>query len=351
MVNESAALRQNTNFLLLWAGQTVSLFGSQITTLALPLLAVLGLGASPGQVGVLMAARSAPDLLLSLVAGVWVDRLRRRPLLILADLGRAVLLLAIPLAALLGRLDFWLLVAVAFGHGLLTTLFGIAYLSYLPALVPRGALVAANSRLTGSSTVADVAGPGVAGALVQVITAPVAILLDACSYLVSGLLLWRIRAVEPPPNAARAGLWREIGAGLRLVGGSPLLRALAGTTATFNFFDSFLGAVYILFLTRTLALGPVGVGAVFAIGGLGGLAGRRSRGRSGGAWGSGTPWRGRSRWPGSGSWRSGWRVGRNSSPSRSWGWPRRRCMVPRPSSGSTASACARRPRPTTCWGG
>ena len=287
MVHEPAALRQNTNFLLLWAGQTVSLFGSQITTLALPLLAALGLGASPAQLGLLMAAGTIPDLMISLVAGVWVDRLRRRPLLILADLGRAALLLAIPIAALAGALQFWLLVVVAFGHGLLTTLFGIAYLSYLPALVPRGALVAANSRLTGSSTVADVAGPGVAGALVQAISAPVAILLDACSYLLSGLLLWRIRAVEPPPNAAREGLWREIGAGLRLVGGSPLLRALAGTTATFNFFDSFLGAVYILFLTRTLALGPVGVGAVFAIGGLGGLLGAAVAGRVGRRWGIG----------------------------------------------------------------
>lgn len=273
MASGPAALRRNGDFLLLWAGQTVSLFGSQITTLALPLLAALGLGATPGQLGLLVAARSAPDLLISLVAGVWVDRLRRRPLLIVADLGRAALLLAIPAAALAGRLEFGLLVAVAFGHGLLTTLFGIAYLSYLPALVPREALVEANSRLTGSSTVADVAGPGVAGALVQAITAPVAILVDACSFLVSGLLLWRIRAAEPPPATARAGLWREIGAGVRLVAGAPLLRALAGTTATFNFFDSFLAAVYVLFLARTLALGPAGIGAVFAIGGLGGLAG------------------------------------------------------------------------------
>jgi MFS family permease len=273
MSTQTTPLGRNADFVRLWAGQTVSLFGSQVTTLALPLLAALTLGASPGQLGLLVAAGAAPDLLVSLVAGVWVDRLRRRPLLIAADFGRAALLLAIPLAAFAGALHFWLLVAVAFGNGLLTTLFGIAYLSYVPALVPREALVEANGRLQVSSSAADVAGPGLAGTLVQVITAPVAILLDACSYLVSGLLIWRIRAAEPPPAAARAGIWREIGAGLRAVGASPLLRALAGTTCTFNFFDSFLTAVYILFLTRNLGLGPVAVGAVFAVGGVGGLVG------------------------------------------------------------------------------
>lgn len=267
------SLRQNTDFLLLWAGQSISFFGSQITTLALPLLAALTLGATPGQLGLLVAAGAAPDLLISLVAGVWVDRLRRRPLLIAADLGRAALLLAIPLAALLDLLDIWLLVAVAFGNGLLTTLFGIAYLSYVPALVPREALVEANGRLQISSSAADVAGPGLAGTLIQVITAPVAILIDACSYLLSGLLIWRIRAVEPPPVEARAGLWSAIGVGLRTVWHAPLLRALAGTTSTYNFFDSFLTAVYILFLTRHLGLSPVAVGAVFAVGGVGGLAG------------------------------------------------------------------------------
>ncbi|MFN8538869.1 MAG: MFS transporter [Thermomicrobiales bacterium] len=273
MSTQSAPLRKNADFIRLWIGQTVSLFGSQITTLALPLLAALTIGATPGQLGLLVAAGSLPDLLVSLVAGVWVDRLRRRPLLIAADLGRAALLLAIPLAAFAGVLHFWLLVAVAFGHGLLTTLFGIAYLSYVPALVPRGQLVEANGRLQVSSSVADVAGPGVAGTLVQAISAPVAILLDAGSYLISGMLLWRIRAAETPPAEARAGIWREIGAGLRLVGQTPLLRALAGTTSTFNFFDSFLSAVYVLYLTRALALGPAAVGAVFAIGGIGGLLG------------------------------------------------------------------------------
>ena len=278
--DRAGSLRRNADFLNLWAGQTASLFGSQITTLALPLLAALTLGATPAQMSLLTAAGTAPDLLVGLVAGVWVDRLRRRPLLIAADLGRAALLLVIPLAALAGALSIGLLVAIAFGLGLLTTLFGIAYSSYLPALVPRDELAEANGRLDTSSAVAGVAGPGLAGGLVQVVTAPVAVALDAVSFLVSALLLGRIRAVEAPPRAeARRGLWREVGEGLRAVAGSPLLRALAGTTMTFNFFDSFLIAIYVLYLTRELGLGAAAVGAVFAIGGAGGVLGAALAGR------------------------------------------------------------------------
>ncbi len=274
MRDRGSSLWRNTDFLKLWAGQTVSLFGSQITVLALPLLAALTLDATPAQMSLLVAAGAAPDLLVGLIAGVWVDRLRRRPLLIGADLGRAALLLSIPLAALVGALRLWLLVAVAFGLGLLTTIFGIAYQSYLPALVPRDDLVEANGRLEAGSAVAGVAGPGLAGGLVQWVTAPVAVLLDALSFLLSALLLGRIRTVEPPtPAAAQSRVWGEIGAGLRAVAGAPLLRALAGSAATFNFFDNFLFAVYVLYLTRELGLGPAAVGAVFAIGGAGGLLG------------------------------------------------------------------------------
>lgn len=273
MAARPGPLRRNADFRRLWAALTVSFFGSQVTALALPLLAALTLDATPQQLGLLVAARSAPDLPIGLVAGVWVDRLRRRPLLIAADLGRAALLLALPVAALAGALPFWPLVAIAFGLGLLDTLFGIAYAAYLPALVPREALVAANGQLEASSSVAGVAGPGLAGALVQLVGAPVALVADALSFLASGLLIRRIRAPEPPPAAAREGIGRAIGAGLRAVWASPLLRALAGTTATFNFFDSFLTAVYVLYLARALALGPAAIGAVFAIGDLGGLAG------------------------------------------------------------------------------
>ena len=221
----------------------------------------------------LVAAATLPDLLIGLIAGVWVDRLRRRPLLIAADLGRAVLLLLIPLAAAAGLLRLWLLVALAFALGLLTTLCGIAALSYLPTLVAREALVEANGRLAASGALAGVAGPGLAGLLIQALSAPVAVLADAASFLLSATLLARIETPEHPPARARTGVRRELGEGLRAVAGSPVLRALAGSTGTFNFFDSFLAAVYVLYLTRTLGLGPAAVGGVFALGGLGGVLG------------------------------------------------------------------------------
>ena len=273
MARQRGSLWRNADFLRLWAGQTASLFGSQITTLALPILAALVLDATPTQMSLLVAAATLPDLLIGLVAGVWVDRLRRRPLLIAADLGRAALLLLIPLAAAAGLLRLWILVPLAFALGLLTTIFGIAYSSYLPALVSREELVEANGRLQTSGAVAGVAGPGLAGLLIQILTAPFAVLADAASFLLSAALLARIGAAEPSPPGARAGLRHEIGEGLRAVAGSPVLRALAGSSGTFNFFDSFLTAVYVLYLTRTLGLGPAAVGGVFAIGGIGGVLG------------------------------------------------------------------------------
>ena len=242
---------------------------------------VLGLAAEISRLDCAAIGVTAPelgqrsDLLVSLVAGVWVDRLRRRPLLIAADLGRAALLLAIPLAALLGALRLPLLVVVAFLLGLLGTIFGIAYQSFLPALVPKDRLVEGNSRLEASSALANVAGPGLAGALVQALTAPVAVVFDALSFLVSALFLGRIRAGERPAPAGerRAGVWREARAGLGLVAREPVLRALTGAAATFNFFDSFLFAIYIIYLTRVLGFSAAAVGAVFAVGGAGGLLG------------------------------------------------------------------------------
>ena len=273
MARQRGGLWRNADFLRLWAGQSASLFGSQITTLALPILAALTLGATPAQMSLLVAAATLPDLLIGLIAGVWVDRLRRRPLLIAADLGRAALLLLIPLAAAVGLLRLWMLVPLAFAIGLLTTIFRIAYSSFLPALVSREELVEANGRLETSSAVAGVAGPGLAGLLIQALTAPFAVLADAASFLLSAALLARIGAAEQPPPGARPGLRHEIGEGLCAVAASPVLRALAGSTGTFNFFDSFLTAVYVLYLTRTLGLGPAAVGGVFAIGGLGGVLG------------------------------------------------------------------------------
>ncbi len=187
-------LWRHPDFVRLWAAQTVSGFGSQVTVLALPLSAVLSLDASPGQMGLLVAASSAPNLLIGLFVGVWADRVRRRPLMIAADTGRAALLLAIPAAWLLDPLSIELLYAVALLAGIGDVVFGVAHVSFLPSLVGGERLVEANGKLQASTSLAQVAGPALGGALVGLLTAPVAIFLDALSYLVSALFLVRLRA-------------------------------------------------------------------------------------------------------------------------------------------------------------
>ncbi|HET9017031.1 MAG TPA: MFS transporter, partial [Thermomicrobiaceae bacterium] len=262
------------DFLHLWVAATVSQLGSQVTLLALPLAAVLDLHADAVQMGLLMAAGTAPSLLVGLLAGAWVDRLRRRPLLIAADLGRAALLATIPVAWLLGALHMELLYVVSFLAGLLTVFFDVAQLALVPALVSRGALVAASSRLRASDATAQVAGPGLAGVLVGAVGAPLAIVADAASFLASAGLIVRIRAQEVPrPAEVQPRLRREIGEGLRVVLGSPYLRAMAGASATTSLFGYVFLAVYVLYLDRDLHLGPTAIGLVFGCGGVGSLLG------------------------------------------------------------------------------
>src|SRR5437867_8121574 len=229
-----SGLWQHPDFLKLWAGQTVSLLGSSVTGLALPLAAVLVLNATPAQMGIMRAAQYLPFLLLGLFAGVWVDRLRRRPVLILADAGRALLVGSIPVAALLGVLRIDVLYVVALLVGVLTVFFDVAYLAYVPSLVPRDSLTEGNSKLEVSRSFAGMAGPALAGALVQLVTAPVALVVDAASFLVSAASLSLIRTPEPKPAALAHGrsIWRDAGEGLRIVGGHPVLRTLAGQLAT-----------------------------------------------------------------------------------------------------------------------
>ncbi|MGH2485484.1 MAG: MFS transporter, partial [Ktedonobacterales bacterium] len=172
-------------FLRLWTGQTISLVGSQVTLLALPLTAVLTLRASAFQMGVLRALQYAPALLIGLFAGVYIDRLRRRPILMGADVGRALLLGSIPLVAALGALTMGYLEAIAFLVGSLSVIFEAAYLAFLPALVGRAQLVDANGKLEASQSVSRIVGPGFAGLLIQLLTAPIAIIADAASFVVS----------------------------------------------------------------------------------------------------------------------------------------------------------------------
>ena len=276
-------LFSHPEFRKLWAGQTVSLLGSQITSLALPLTAALTLQATPSQMGLLNAANILPFLLVGLFAGVWVDRLRRRPILIAADIGRAALLGIVPLLAFAGALRIEALYAVALLAGICTVFFAVAYQSYLPALVSRQALVEGNSKLEISRSAVQLAGPGLAGALVTWLTAPVAIALDAASYLLSALFLVTIRTPEPAPTtaagatagaaAARRNVWREIREGLAVVLGHPILRSIAGCTGTGNLFNSLFFSVFLLYLTRDLGLAPTTLGLIFGVGSAGVLVG------------------------------------------------------------------------------
>ncbi len=262
------------DFLKLWLGQTVSLFGSQVTLLALPLTAALALHAGAVELGALRALQTLPFLLFGLGAGVLVDRVRRRPVLVAADLGRALLLGTIPLAWALGRLDLRQLFLVAPLVGTLRLGFNVAYSAYLPALLPRGELLEGNSRLGLSAAVAETAGPGLAGALVALVAAPLAIAVDATSFLVSALSVGLIRAPEPMPER-RDGkrLWPELREGVLVITGHPILRTSAVSSALLNLFFQGVHAIFVLFATVELGLSPALFGAILTASSLGSLLG------------------------------------------------------------------------------
>jgi len=281
MTQPSRRLWGNRDFLKLWAGQTISLIGSEVTFLALPLTAALTLNATPAQIGILGAAHYAPALLLGLFAGVWIDRVRRRPILLLADVGRALLLGSIPLAILLGVRGMDYLYSVAFAVGALTVLFAVAYQAYLPSLVEQDQLVEANGRLEASRSLAGIIGSGLSGALVQLLTAPLAILADAFSFLVSVFTLAIIRTPEPKPvrDAQRKHVFAEIGEGLRMTFGHPLLRPIVITSGIFNLFAAILNSLAVLYLVRDLRFSPLAIGALSAIAGVAGLVAAAIAGR------------------------------------------------------------------------
>ncbi len=264
----------NPDFVKLWAGQTVSKFGTHITSAAMAATAVMVLQATPAQMGWLGAFAGLPVLLISLLAGVWVDRLRRKPILIAADLGRAFILLSIPIAALTGILSMSLLYVVAGLVGILTVFYNVADQSFLPSVVTRDSLMAANARIGASDSLAEIAGPSLAGTLVQWLSAPFSIFVDAGSYLFSAASLGLIRTPEPTPAARETPhVWHEMAEGLRIVARHPVLRALMGATATHRFFGSFIGTIYWLFLVRDLGLSPAIVGVSIGIGGIGAFIG------------------------------------------------------------------------------
>ena len=250
------------------------MFGNEITFIALPLTALLLLDASPVQMGVLRSAGFAPHLLFGLLAGVWVDRLPRRPLLVGADLGRAALLALVPLLGAAALLRMELLYAVSFAVGTLTMLYAIALQSFLPWLAERR-IVEANAKLQVSGAVSRVAGPGLGGVLVQVASAPVAMLLDAASFVASAACVGAITRHESPPPRREDGarMFREVGEGLRLLFGNRLLWATTAAVATLNVFFNMQQAVLLLALVRDAALAPAVIGLALGAGSAGGLIG------------------------------------------------------------------------------
>jgi Na+/melibiose symporter-like transporter len=270
----SVRLLRNPDFLKLWTGQTISQIGSRITREGLPLTAVVMLGATPFQMGIMNGASGAVVLACGLFAGAWADRLRRRPILIVTDLGRAAVLGMVPLLALLHHLAMPHLYVIAAAAGVLTVLFDVSYQAYLPSLVERENLLEGNSRLALSDSIAEIAGPGITGVLVQWITAPLAILFDAISFLCSAfsLALIRKRETQPAP-AADPHIGREIRDGLQTCWRHRVLRAIAARTGTSSFFMGFIGSMYILFAMRELKINPALLGAIIAVGGASSLLG------------------------------------------------------------------------------
>jgi MFS family permease len=272
-VRRPGGLWRHRDFLSLWGAETISQFGSQVSFLALPLVAILVLEESAFNVAALTSLQFLPFLLFTLPAGVWVDRLRRKPILVLGDLGRAVALLSVPLAHWFGTLTIWHLFVVAFVHGVCTVFFDVAYQSYLPALVGRDQVVEGNAKLEISRAAANIGGPGMAGGLVAALSAPVAVVLDAFSFLASALLLGGIRQQEEAPaRADRRSLRQELMEGLRYVFGHPYQRTMVAMTALSNFFGQVVFSILLVYGVRELGLSAATIGIVLAVGNLGTLA-------------------------------------------------------------------------------
>lgn len=267
-------LWENGDFIKFWLGETVSLFGSQVTLVALPLAAILVLQVTPEQLGLLRTFEWLPYIPLPLILGVWVDRQRRRPLMILANLLRTCLIALVPLLAALHLLHISLLYVIAFCVGICTVLFDLCWQSFVPLLVRKEHLVEANSKIAASAAAAEVGGPGVAGILIQLLSAPVALLADSLSYLVSILSLCLITKQEPLPERKQQRSWhKEIVEGVRFTFRNPYIRTLTLQAAAWNFCFAILDTIFLLYAIRELAFSPGLLGLIYAIGSIGGLLG------------------------------------------------------------------------------
>jgi MFS family permease len=277
MRRPSGALWSHPDFVKLWAGQSISELGSQVSQLAIPWLAAVDLHASPLAFSLLGVLGFLPFILFALPAGVWVDRLRRRQILVVGDSARAVLLALIPILWLAGVLQIWHLLVLEFVIGVFTVFFDVAYQSYLPALIEREHLIDGNSKLQLTVSIAQIGGPSLSGGLIAAITAPYAILADAVSFVISSVFMIRMKHREnvPRQDAAepRPQMWPQVKEGVAWVVGNRNLRAVAGCTGTSNFCSSLMFSIVILYMVRSLHLSAIPTGAVFAVGSVGSIAG------------------------------------------------------------------------------
>ena len=273
------SLWRHGDFRKLWTAATVSVLGSQITLIALPYIALKLLGATVFQVSLLAAVEMLPFLLFTLPAGAWLDRVRRRPILVAADIGRGVALMTIPIAYLAGALTLSQLFVVAFITGTFTALFDIADQSFLPDLLERADLVEGNAGLQVSYSAAQIGGPTLAGNMIAVVAAPIAIVADALSFFISGGLISAIKKREPKPeraldaNGLPTSLRSEIGIGLRYVVGDRYLRPIAACTGTSNLFGAALFGIFPVLIWRELDLPTAFFGTVMGLAAFGFLAG------------------------------------------------------------------------------
>jgi MFS family permease len=258
----------------LWLGQTISVFGDQITLLAIPIIAVLVLDAQPEQMGLLTAAGLLPHLLFSLPAGVWLDRVhRRRRLMVLADLARAAVIASIAVAALMNVLTLAQLFIVTFVVGTLAVAFDISWSTVYIKTVERTEYVAANSLFNGSRSLAYVAGPSIGGALIQIVRAPMAVLIDAASYVLSAFFISRVDAPEPSVEPQTEPIRRQLATGLSFLARDPIMRPTLASVATLNFFNWAFTALFVLYVTTQLGVSAGELGLALGAGAVGGVLG------------------------------------------------------------------------------
>ena len=267
-------LLREHNYRNFWLGQSISVFGDQITLLALPIVAVLVLNADPAQMGLLTAVGLLPHLLFSLPAGVWLDRIhRRRRLMVISDVVRAGVIALVPLAFVLNVLSIELLFVLTFVVGTVAVFFDLAWLTLVTAVARRDQLVEANAMLNASRSVSAVGGPAIAGVLIQVLTAPIALLADAVSYLASALFLSRVRTPDPPVEHDPGTIREQLGAGMSFLVRDPIMRPAVFSVATMNLFNFAFQGLFILFATRHLGLDPGVLGLALGAGAVGGVVG------------------------------------------------------------------------------